>query len=94
MLPALTVNAIQAGMIVQNRHHNKFYNLKNSKYRNTVQNYAVGGIGEEKDFCKLIEFLIATDSSFINGSIIKLDGGASNQEQLSLLFETENQKPK
>lgn len=94
LLPALTVNAIQAGMIVQNRHHNKFYNLENAKYKNTVQNYAVGGIGKEKDFCKLIEFLIATDSSFINGSIIKLDGGASNQEQLSLLLETENQKSK
>jgi len=94
LLPALTVNAIQAGMIVQNRHHNKFYNLENSKYRNTVQNYAIGGIGKEEDFCKLIEFLIATDSSFINGSIIKLDGGASNQEQLSLLLETENQKSK
>jgi len=92
LLPALTVNAIQAGMILQSRHHNKFYNLENSKYRNTVENYAVGGIGKEQDFCKLIEFLIASDASFINGSIIKLDGGASNQEQLSLLLETGNPK--
>jgi len=90
LLPTLTVNAIQAGMIVQDRHREKFYNLDNSKYRNVVQKYAVGGVGEEKDFCKLIEFLISKDSNFINGSIIKLDGGASNQEQLSLLFDTAN----
>ena len=93
LLPTLTVNAIQAGMVVQDRHHDKFYNIENSKYRNIVQKYAVGGVGVEKDFCKLIEFLISTDSSFINGSTIKLDGGASNQEQLSLLFGTENQNP-
>jgi 3-oxoacyl-[acyl-carrier protein] reductase len=90
LLPSLTVNAIQAGMIVQDRHRGKFYNSENSKYREVVQNYAVGGIGQEKDFCKLIEFLISIDSSFINGAIIKLDGGASNQEQLSLLFRAES----
>ena len=90
LLPSLTVNAIQAGMIVQDRHLDRFYNSENSRYRDVVQKYAVGGVGEEKDFCKLIEFLISADSSFINGAIIKLDGGASNQEQLSLLFRAES----
>ena len=92
VLPALTVNAIQAGMIVQDRHHDKFYNSENFEYRKIVQDYAVGGIGGEEDFCNLIQFLMTEESSFINGSSIKLDGGASNQEQLSLLFNSASQK--
>jgi hypothetical protein len=47
-------------------------------------------VGEDIDICKLVEFLSLKESRFINGAIIKLDGGASHQEQLSLLLDSKN----
>jgi 3-oxoacyl-[acyl-carrier protein] reductase len=90
ILPTLTVNAIQAGMIVQERHLEKFNHKDNSEYRNIVQKYLQGSVGEDIDICKLVEFLSLKESRFINGAIIKLDGGASHQEQLSLLLDSKN----
>jgi NAD(P)-dependent dehydrogenase (short-subunit alcohol dehydrogenase family) len=87
ILPSLTVNAIQAAMIVQERHLEKFNHKDNSAYRNIVQKYLQGSVGEEIDVCKLVEFLSSRESKFINGATIKLDGGASHQEQLSLLLD-------
>jgi 3-oxoacyl-[acyl-carrier protein] reductase len=87
ILPSLTVNAIQAGMIVQERHLEKFNHKDNSAYKNIAQKYLQGPVGEEIDVCELVEFLSSRESKFINGAIIKLDGGASHQEQLSLLLD-------
>ena len=90
ILPSLTVNAIQAAMIIQERHLEKFNHKDNSAYRNVVQKYLQGSVGEEIDICELVEFLSSKESKFINGAIIKLDGGASHQEQLSLLLDAQN----
>jgi 3-oxoacyl-[acyl-carrier protein] reductase len=90
IIPTLTVNAIQAGMIVQERHLEKFIHKDNLEYQNIVKKYLSGSIGEEIDICKLIEFLSSKGSKFINGAIIKLDGGASHQEQLSLLLNSQD----
>jgi 3-oxoacyl-[acyl-carrier protein] reductase len=87
ILPTLTVNAIQAAMIIQGRHLEIFNHKDNSAYRNIVQKYLQGSVGEEIDVCKLVEFLSSKESKFINGAIVKLDGGASHQEQLSLLLD-------
>jgi 3-oxoacyl-[acyl-carrier protein] reductase len=90
ILPSLTVNAIQAAMIIQERHLEKFNHRDNSEYRNIVQRYLQGPVGEEIDICKLVEFLSSKEAKFVNGAIIKLDGGASNHEQLSLLLDAQN----
>ncbi len=44
--------------------------------RNAVERYPLKRIGEPEDIANLIEFLLSDKSSWITGSIMKIDGGA------------------
>jgi len=67
ILPTLKVNAIQAGMIVQERHFDEFIHKDNSEYQDIVNKNLSGSIIEEIDIRKIIEFLSAKDLKFISG---------------------------
>lgn len=82
----INVNAIEPGLIIQSRHQSVFFSENNSDYRNMAKNYLPSGeFGADKDVIEAINWLQDSRSKFINGQIIKLDGGASLQEQFSLL---------
>ena len=88
----VTVNCLRLGLIIQNRHRERYSEDINSKYRDRVSKYLFGedNEGTEKDVAKAIVFLASTSSRFINGTTMVLDGGGSIQEQLSLLNRIES----
>jgi hypothetical protein len=63
----LKVNAIQAGMVVQEGHLDEFIHKDSSEYQDIVKKNLSGSMVEEIDIRKLIEFLSAKDLKFING---------------------------
>jgi 3-oxoacyl-[acyl-carrier protein] reductase len=88
----VTVNCLRLGLIVQDRHRERYSEDSNSEYRKKVSMYLYGeqNEGSEQDVAKAILFLASTSSRFINGTTIVLDGGGSIQEQFSLINRIES----
>jgi 3-oxoacyl-[acyl-carrier protein] reductase len=81
----INVNSVLPGFIVQDRHLNIFNKLKNVKYKKSVMKVLTySRYGLESDVSNLVVFLSSEYSDFINGTSVIVDGGASNQEQISL----------
>lgn len=81
----IRVNAIEPGLIIQSRHQSVFLSETNSTYRKVAEEYLpAGNVGTDEDIIQAVYWLQDERSEFINGQIIKLDGGASLQEQLTL----------
>jgi len=84
----VTVNCLELGFIVQNRNVSKFTDLKNAKYKSLAEKHLPNGeVGRDIDVANAIEFLISGKANFINGSTLALDGGATLQEQFTLLWD-------
>jgi len=88
----ITVNCLRLGLIVQDRHRERFSEDSNSEYRKKVSMYLYGedNEGSEQDVAKAILFLAGASSRFINGTTIVLDGGGSVQEQFALVNRIES----
>ena len=86
--PNFTVNSIRLGFVVQERHLPMYNAAENTEYREKVSNYLPNHVlpGREIEIAQTIDFLIDERSRFINGAQITLDGGASVQEQFTLLL--------
>lgn len=86
-----TVNCLRLGLIIQDRHRERYSEEINSEYRAKVSKYLFGedNEGTEKDVAKAIVFLASTSARFINGTTMVLDGGGSIQEQFSLVSRIE-----
>lgn len=85
----INVNAIEPGLIIQSRHQSLFFSETNSNYRKIAEEYLPSGeVGTDLDVIETVNWLQDERSRFINGQIIKLDGGAGLQEQFSLLMKT------
>ena len=82
-----TVNCLRLGIIVQERHRERFTSDINLGFRENVSKYLFSQeyVGEEADVANAILFLAESSSQFINGSVIVIDGGGSAQEHFSLL---------
>jgi len=79
------INAILPGFIIQKRHHKKFFSKRNSKYRNSVFDlHPMRNVGTEDDIIKVAIFLLSSNSKFVNGSCIDLDGALSKNNYLKL----------
>ena len=84
----INVNAILPGFILQERFLQKFNSLKNMNYKKKVMKVLpYPRCGTEEDVSNLVLFLSSRYANFINGENIILDGGASNQDQFSILLE-------
>ena len=80
-------NAILPGLIVQQEHLNKYHHDNNKSFKELAEHYLPSNNpGTENDVANLILFLCSKKASFINGETIVIDGGASVQDQLSLLL--------
>ena len=88
----VTVNCLRLGLIIQDRHRERYSEDINSEFRDTVSKYLFGenNEGTEKDVAKAIVFLASISSRFINGTTMVLDGGGSIQEQFSLIDRIES----
>lgn len=82
-----SINYLALGFIVQKRHTEKFYAIKNESYMQSAINYLPNQIpGNDADVANIINFLISGSADFINGVCINLDGGATLREQFSLIW--------
>ena len=88
----VTANCLRLGLIIQDRHRDKYSGENNSKYRAKVSKYLYGedNEGTERDVAKAIVFLASTSARFVNGTTMVLDGGGSIQEQFYLVSRIEN----
>ena len=88
----INVNCLRLGLIVQDRHRERYSEDSNREYRKKVSMYLYGenNEGSEQDVAKAILFLAGPSSRFINGTTIVLDGGGSVQEQFSLVNRIES----
>ncbi len=76
----IRVNSVNPGLVRTPIHlDNKIFENKEDYeelLKNAVNRYPVNRIGEPEDIANLIEFLLSDKSSWITGSIMKVDGGA------------------
>jgi 3-oxoacyl-[acyl-carrier protein] reductase len=83
----INVNAILPGFILQQRFTKKFNSKNNIAYKKKILKVLpYPRCGTEEDVSNLVLFLTSRYSNFINGENIILDGGASNQDQFTLLL--------
>ena len=82
------VNAILPGFIVQDEHKERYYQKDNLDYRNVAEfAHPLKKVGNSDDIANTVLFLSSSDSNYINGQCITIDGGVSLIEQHSLLHQ-------
>ncbi|OGL50478.1 MAG: hypothetical protein A3H37_06350 [Candidatus Schekmanbacteria bacterium RIFCSPLOWO2_02_FULL_38_14] len=87
------VNTILPGFIVRDEHKARYDQDNNKNYREMVNFiHPSGHIGCSDDVANLVLFLCSSESSFINGQCIIIDGGLTLQEQSSLVFRFEKKE--
>lgn len=83
------VNAVLPGFIVQDEHRDRFERSDNAAYRQTAELcHPLRRTGSSDDVANACVFLSASQSSFITGQCLVIDGGVSIQEHFSLLSAT------
>lgn len=77
----IRTNSINPGLVKTNLHLDNKVFTEEEKYLSMIQKaadrYPIGRIGTTDDIASLAGFLLSDDSSWINGAIIKADGGAT-----------------
>jgi len=80
------VNAIMPGFIVQDEHWERFAAENNREFGALCASYHPGGKpGRSLDVANAALFLCSSDSSYISGQCLTLDGAATCQDQFALL---------
>ena len=71
---------------MQDEHRGRFDSAANDVYRSTAELFhPLRRVGSSNDVAELALFLCSDRARFISGEVIVLDGGATIQEQFSLL---------
>lgn len=60
-------------------------------YEKLAETNPLGRIAEPEDIAKVIKFLLSSDSDYLNGQVVTLDGGYTNQDP-TLLIEADEVK--
>jgi len=82
----VSVNCLEPGFIVQNRHLERFQSEENVPYRDLAKFYQPGGaVGTEEDVAKTVNWLCTDAPKYLTGQTIQLDGAGGLQEQSWLL---------
>lgn len=83
----IRVNTILPGLIVQERHKNRFEDEQNASYRGLTSIYQpMGQVGSELDVAEAALFLCSDQAKYISGACLVVDGGATIQEQFGMLL--------
>lgn len=82
----LRSNCIAPGFIVKDEDLLRFGNDENQSYREIASKlHPNGKVGNVQDIVGVIEFLMSKESSFVNGQIIKIDGGYNIEDDFNLV---------
>lgn len=80
------VNCVEPGLIVQSRHMDRYLSAENENYRFMAEAYQpLGIVGSEDDVASAVAWLSSDDAKYVSGAALTVDGGASVQEQFTLL---------
>ena len=81
----VTVNAVEPGLIVQDRHRDRFDDDTSRDWKRICEDYLpLGVVGNERDIADAVAWLLSPEASFVNGATIVIDGGGTVQDQLLL----------
>jgi NAD(P)-dependent dehydrogenase (short-subunit alcohol dehydrogenase family) len=79
-------NCICPGFIVQDEHRARYDGAPNAAYRAAAEAmHPLRKVGSSDDVAELALFLCSDRARFVSGEVVVLDGGATIQEQFSLL---------
>lgn len=82
----VTVNAVEPGLIVQERHKGKYQGASSAPWRATCEQYLPSGsVGSQRDVAEVVSWLLSPEARFVNGATVVVDGGGTIQDQLFLL---------
>ena len=81
--PYINVNAITPGFIGT---ESELEGMDEEFIKNEEEKILVKRMGKPRDVAKLVKFLISDDASFINNSVIRVDGGQYGSNQLPFLL--------
>ncbi|MDR3425545.1 MAG: SDR family oxidoreductase [Alphaproteobacteria bacterium] len=87
----IRVNAIIPGFIVKDEHRDRFEADDNELYRQkAVDHIPLRRVGTSDDVANAVSFLCSSESSFITGQGLVIDGGSTLWEQWSLVDPTKS----
>jgi NAD(P)-dependent dehydrogenase (short-subunit alcohol dehydrogenase family) len=82
----ITSNLIEPGLVIQERHKALFEDAENVKYFNKSKFYQPGVlVGKETDIAEAVLWICSNKSKYINGAVLRIDGGGSVQDQFTLI---------
>jgi 3-oxoacyl-[acyl-carrier protein] reductase len=82
----MRVNSVEPGLIVQDRHIDAYSAESNLAWRTMCESYQpTGVVGREQDVANAVAWLCSDQASYINGATLRIDGGASVQDQFTLV---------
>jgi NAD(P)-dependent dehydrogenase (short-subunit alcohol dehydrogenase family) len=77
---------IEPGLVIQERHKTLLEDTENIEYFSKTKYYQPDGIvGEETDIAEAVIWICSVKSKYINGAVLRIDGGGSIQEQFTLI---------
>lgn len=79
----VTVNAVEPGLVVQDRHLDRFNSASSAAWRDLCESYLPRGeVGSDSDIAETVAWLLSPSARFVNGATIVVDGGGTIQDQL------------
>jgi 3-oxoacyl-[acyl-carrier protein] reductase len=89
----IRVNCVVPGFIIQDEHMNRYRAESNKHYKKLAEFcHPLGNTGTSNDVADAVLFLCSTQSAFITGQNIVVDGGLTIQEQSNLIFNFDEHK--
>ena len=84
------VNAVLPGFIVKDEHRLRYDGLDNKRYREIAEMcHPLGRVGCADDVGGVVAFLCSSESGFISGQCLTVDGGLLIRDQSALAFDVE-----
>lgn len=84
------VNAVLPGFVVKDEHRSRYEGPDNSRYRDIAEMcHPLRRVGCSDDVAAAAAFLCSSESGFISGQCLTVDGGLLIQDQSTLAFEVE-----